>query len=137
DRRPRQAERANPPSSRDLKFSVDGMEEADLIREEARHLLQRRILGRSRSYARLLEFLVECSLADRSPKEVEIAVEVFDRQADFDPAQDSIVRVYAHNLRRKLDRYYGAEGRGRPNRLDLARGEYRVVLAGGEARDDP
>jgi hypothetical protein len=86
-------------------------------------------LGRSRSYARLLEFLVECAHGGRTPKELEIAIEVFGRGADFDPSQDSMVRVYAHNLRQKLEHYYATAGRNEPRQLVLARGEYRVSLS--------
>jgi hypothetical protein len=80
----------------------------------------------------LLEFLVECAAGERVPKELEIAIEVFGRGADFDPSQDSMVRVYAHNLRQKLEHYYATAGRGETQRLTLARGEYRVSMS----RDD-
>src|SRR5690606_39103732 len=104
------------------------MEGSELICEEARHVLQGHVLGRSRSYVRLFEFLVARSLEGRVPKEIEIAMEVFEKGADFDPAQDSIVRVYAYNLRQKLDRYYSTDGSARSHRLWVARGEYRIVL---------
>src|SRR5690606_38784652 len=100
------------------------MNDADGLREEVDHVLSHPALWRSRSYTRLLEYLAKCSIEDRAPKEIEVAREVFDKPADFDPAQDSIVRVYAHNLRRKLERYYQKEGRGRRHRLGVARGEY-------------
>src|SRR5690606_10592394 len=61
--------------------------------------------------------------------------EVFDKPDDFDPTQDSIVRVYAHNLRRKLERYYQKEGRARPYRLGVARGEYRLILTSSRTDD--
>ncbi len=98
------------------------------IREQADKIAASGALGRSRSYARLLDFLVECSLAGRTPKEVEIAIEVFGRGPDFDPSQDSMVRVYAHNLRQKLEHYYATDGKGEPRQLAVARGEYRLVL---------
>src|SRR5262245_57038659 len=103
-------------------------EHVELLRQEARKVERSGALGRSRSYARLLEFLVECSEGGRTPKEVEIAIEVFGKGADFDPSQDSMVRVYAHNLRQKLEHYYATEGRAEPRQLALARGEYRVSL---------
>lgn len=104
------------------------MEELDPLREEADKIARSGALGRSRSYARLLEFLVTCSREGRTPKELEIAMEVFGKGADFDPSQDSMVRVYAHNLRQKLDQYYAVESRAETGRLSLARGEYRVSL---------
>src|SRR5688572_6563246 len=103
--------------------------EAELLREQAAKIVASGALGRSRSYARLLEFLVECAVNNRTPKELEIAMEVFGRGADFDPSQDSMVRVYAHNLRQKLEHFYAAAGRTEPRQLQLARGEYRISLA--------
>ena len=50
-------------------------EELDLLREQARKIENSGALGRSRSYARLLEFLIDASQAGRVPKELEIAME--------------------------------------------------------------
>jgi hypothetical protein len=102
--------------------------EAESLREQAQKIASSGALGRSRSYARLLDFLVGCAASGRTPKELEIAAEVFGKGPDFDPSQDSMVRVYAHNLRQKLEHYYATEGRGEAQRLALARGEYRVSL---------
>lgn len=100
--------------------------EAELLKEQAAKIAASGALGRSRSYGRLLSFLVDCAASDRTPKELEIAMEVFGRGADFDPSQDSMVRVYAHNLRQKLEHYYATTGRGETPQLVLARGEYRI-----------
>src|SRR6476659_8749378 len=104
-------------------------EELDLLREQARKIEKSGALGRSRSYVRLLAFLIASSQAGRVPKELEIAMGVFGTGADFDPSQDSMVRVYAHNLRQKLEHFYATDGRAEPRRLVLARGEYRVSLS--------
>jgi hypothetical protein len=98
------------------------------LREQAARIVQSGALGRSRSYTRLLEFLVDCAVGGRTPKELEIAMEVFGRGSDFDPSQDSMVRVYAHNLRQKLEHFYATAGRHEPKQLALARGEYRISL---------
>jgi hypothetical protein len=98
------------------------------LQEQANKIVQSGALGRSRSYARLLEFLVECADSGRIPKELEVAIEAFGRGADFDPSQDSMVRVYAHNLRQKLEHYYATAGRGESHQIVLPRGEYRVAL---------
>ena len=111
------------------------MAETDLIREQAQAIIASGLLGRTRSYARLLEFLVACSEEGRAPKEIEIAAHVFGKGTDFDPSQDSLVRVYAHNLRQKIDHYYATSGRDSERRLTIPRGEYRVVL--GSREQDP
>src|SRR6202034_2017438 len=67
-------------------------------------------LGRSQLIQRLFDFLIECSLTGRAPKETEVAIEVFGKDVGFDVAQDAMVRVYVHKLRRKLEEYYSAAG---------------------------
>ncbi len=105
-----------------------GNENDDFIREQAARIVASGVLGRSRSYRRLFEYLVDNTLSGRAPKEIEIAAEVFSRDKSFDPAQDSMVRVYAHNLRQKISQYYEKEGSAEPRRLILPRGEYRLAV---------
>ncbi len=101
--------------------------DATIVREEMERIIESGVLGRSRTYTKLLEYLVTCSLEGRSPKEIEIAVEVFGRGGDFDPSQDSLVRVYMHNLRQKLDQYATEHGSESAYRLAIPRGEYRLL----------
>jgi hypothetical protein len=56
--------------------------------------------------------------------EVEVAVEALGRRPDFDPQQDSIVRVEAHRARKRLHDYYENEGASHPIRLVLPQGSY-------------
>ncbi len=91
------------------------------------------MLGKSR-LLRLFDFLVEHSATDTAPKEAVVAAEVFDKTTAFDVSQDSIVRVYIHNLRRKLDEFYAGPGKDELVRLALPKGEYRIVVA---LRDSP
>lgn len=85
-------------------------------------------LGRSATYAKLLRYLGDCSANGQAPKEIDIAVEVFDRTEGFDPSQDSMVRVYVHNLRQKLESYYEQHDDPRLPRLEIPKGQYRLVL---------
>jgi hypothetical protein len=96
-------------------------------------------LGRSNQLLRLFEFLVQCRGTGRVPKEVEIAVDCFERSATADAPQDATVRVTAHKLRRRLEEFYANAGAG--PRLTIPRGEYRLMLAvpgagAGPAADD-
>jgi hypothetical protein len=86
------------------------------------------VLGRSRLIRRLFEFLIECSLTDRAPKEIEVAIDVFGKDARFDVSQDAMVRVYIHKLRRKLAEFYAGPGRAEPDRLVIPKGAYRFVI---------
>ena len=109
----------------------------EVIRAQAAKVAASGVLGRSRFYASLLEYLVSCTLEGRAPKEIEIAADVFGRKGDFDPSQDSMVRVYAHNLRQKLQQFYASTGSDEPRQLAVPRGEYRLALIDAVAEDEP
>jgi len=57
-------------------------------------------------------------------KEYNIAVEALGRPADFDQKRDSIVRVEAHRLRKRLRSYYEADGADHVIRIDIPPGQY-------------
>ena len=116
-------------------MSSEGDQQA--IRAQAEKILGSGVLGRSRFYTSLFEYLLACSERGHAPKEIEIAAEVFQRGEDFDPSQDSMVRVYAHNLRQKLQQYYADQGRDEPEQLTVPKGEYRIVLASPVAAPAP
>lgn len=109
----------------------------DIIREHVEKIAGSGLLGRSRFYVALLRFLAECSSEDHVPKEHEIATRVFKRAPDFDPTQDALVRVYAHNLRQKLREYYAGAGRDEVHRISLSKGEYRLMVIAREDAGDP
>ena len=104
--------------------------DSEIIRAEVDRILASGALGRSRSYAALLKYLAECSERPQPPKEIEIAAEVFNRGDGFDPSQDSMVRVYAHKLRQKLQQYYADQGVDQAEQINLPKGEYRLTLGG-------
>jgi hypothetical protein len=57
-------------------------------------------------------------------KEYSIAVEALGRSADFDPRKDSIVRVEAHHLRKRLQHYYASEGADHRVQILIPPGQY-------------
>jgi|GEM_PF-3445992 len=75
---------------------------------------------------RLLNYLVKESLAGREPKEYDIALDVYRKQKDFNPSQDSTVRVSVSNLRKKLNAYYHIEGAKDTLKILLPLGNYSV-----------
>jgi hypothetical protein len=99
--------------------------------EELRALCDRIIksgeLGRSRTYAAILEYLAECALTNTAPKEAAIAIDVLGREADFDVGKDSIVRVHIYHLRSKLATYFARQGANEKYRLDIPKGQYMLV----------
>ncbi len=90
-------------------------------------------LGRSRMLHRLFDYLLERTLLGETPKEVEVAADVFGK-AEADLLVDASVRVYVHRLRKKLEEYYTGPGQSDPERLSLPKGDYRFRLA---AADEP
>lgn len=105
---------------------------------EAQRLLASDVLERSPQLAELFTYLVHASARNRSPKEAEIAQDVFGRDASFEPAQDALVRVHVHRLRGKIDRFYADHPSPDSLRLTIPRGEYRLVLSSaGSAEEGP
>ena len=104
------------------------MKDIESITGEAEKIAESGILGRSRAYRRLLAYLVRRSEDSDRPKEIEIAIDVFDKGSDFNPNQDSLVRVYVHNLRQKLDKYYAKHPDSDGMRLAIPKGEYRLAF---------
>ena len=85
------------------------------------------ILGRSKHYSALLEYIVKCSVAGKTPKEIELAVEVLNRGENFDASADSTVRVYVHQLRKKLDSYYKSYELDAAYRIVIPKGQYTIA----------
>ena len=62
-------------------------------------------------------------------KEYVLGREVFDRNSEYDPRLDSIVRVEAQRLRRKLREYYETEGATDPVLITFPAGSYVPCFA--------
>jgi hypothetical protein len=66
--------------------------------------------------------------------EYEIGRSVFQRDADFDPRQDNIVRTYARHLRKRLQEYYEEAGTNDAVRVEIPKGTYVPVFRKGESQ---
>ncbi|MFC4308605.1 hypothetical protein ACFPN2_05875 [Steroidobacter flavus] len=86
------------------------------------------LLGKPGALSRLFDFLLSRSLSGEVPKEIEIALQVFGKGANFDVAQDSVVRVYVHKLRRRLEEFAARSLTPYDSRITIPKGEYRLVL---------
>jgi len=95
-------------------------------RQELAWLLSSGVLGRSNNLARMLTFICEMHFEGREDriKEHAIAVEALGRRPDFDPHVDTIVRVTAHSLRKRLQEVYRNEGANRPMHIVIPAGNY-------------
>ncbi len=99
---------------------------ADEVRSELRSVIRSAAFRGSPRCRTFLEFVVAKALDGDAEnlKERTLAVEVFGRDASADLAEDSIVRVGAHEVRKRLAQYYQEEGAGHPLRIDLPAGSY-------------
>ncbi|HVJ30532.1 MAG TPA: hypothetical protein VNA66_09520 [Gammaproteobacteria bacterium] len=102
----------------------------DDVRRQLDRLLASTGFANAGRMSRFLKFVVEKTLAGEGErlKEYVIGVEVFDRDASYDPRLDSIVRVEAARLRAKLAEYYAGDGRSDAVVLTLPKGGYSASI---------
>jgi hypothetical protein len=118
--------------------------EPEEIRLHLRKILKSPAFRRSRRCQAFLQYLVEKALLGRLDdlKERTIAVEVFGRRSDLDLGADTIVRVCARELRRRLAEYYmDRDSLTEPVRIDVPVGsyvpEFRAIGAVGPSSEPP
>ena len=99
-------------------------------RGQIEKLLSSHALHGSESLCKLLRYLADQTLEHpgATPKEYQIATEVFGRSSNFDPHLDSTVRVQAGRLRGKLAEYYATEGAEDSVLVDFPRGTYALAF---------
>ena len=107
-------------------------------RQQLERVLASAGFSRNERMARFLRFVVEQHLEgkDSELKESVIAIEVFGRRPDHDPAHDSIVRTEAGRLRARLAEYYKGEGRGDALVIELPKGGYVPVFLQAEGASE-
>jgi hypothetical protein len=102
--------------------------EPEAIQRHLEQLLISDPLGKSEAGRKLLVYLLERSLRNDTPKELEIAVDVFGKGASFNGAEDSAVRVAVRTLRQKLAEYYATSPQG-DFQFIIPKGGYRLIIA--------
>src|SRR5450631_3328235 len=98
----------------------------EAVRQQLQAILGSRPFVTATRARRFLTYIVEQTLAGETGgiKELVLGTEVFDRPADFDPKVDTIVRVEAGKLRKRLEEYYADEGASSALRIEVPRGSY-------------
>lgn len=108
-------------------------------RAELQAVLRSHLFARSPTLSHLLSYLCEKTFAGETDqiKEYSVALDVFDRQDSFDQDSDSIVRVQANRLRKRLAEFYAAEGATHELHITIPVGQYvpqfQRVIAPGQA----
>lgn len=106
-------------------------------RAELQAVLHSAVFGRSPALTHLLSYLCEKTFAGETDqiKEYSVAIDVFDRQESFDQDTDSIVRVQANRLRKRLSEYYAREGAGHEIHITIPVGQYVPVFQRVQPKD--
>jgi len=100
------------------------------IRVQLDKILSSKVFIRSERLCRFLRVTVERVLAGEADKikEYTLGRDVFDRDQNYDPRVDSIVRVEARRLRRKLREYYKGLGTSDPVSFEFPPGAYVPIF---------
>ncbi|MCW2241519.1 hypothetical protein [Azospirillum canadense] len=105
---------------------MDNIIPRELIVAALERILASREFRNSTRNRRFIQFVVNEALAGRSDhiKAYAIALDVFNRNASFDPMLDPVVRIQAGRVRRSLERYYDTEGADAQVRITIPKGSY-------------
>jgi hypothetical protein len=89
-------------------------------------VLESPLFARAPSLRSFLSYICEQYFEGKAEelKEYNIAVEALGRSPSFDHTQDSIVRVEAHKLRKRLKGFYEDEGADHPIEIEVPAGSY-------------
>src|SRR5581483_3825274 len=97
------------------------------------------IFAKAPGLAQFLKYVCDRFFDGRADeiKEYNIAIEALGRPASFDQRKDSIVRVEAFRLRKRLKQYYETEGAGHVIQIVIPPGQYvpQFVETGAADRD--
>jgi hypothetical protein len=95
-------------------------------RELVKRVVAGRLFNRAPAMRAFLIYITENTLSGRTEqlKEQVIGAEVLGRKPSYNPADDNIVRVRAHELRDRLERYFSSEGVAEPVVITVPKGSY-------------
>lgn len=96
------------------------------LRQHLKDVIKGPAFQGSHRSGQFLKYIVEEALAGRfdSLKERVIGIELFRRNPSYDTSEDSIVRVTASDVRRRLLQHYGMHGASSAIRISLPTGSY-------------
>ena len=97
------------------------------VEKELELIFQYPQFANSEKEKKLLDYLVKKTLAKEYIKEAHIAIDVFNKDGDFDPSLDSTVRVYIGKLRKKLEKFYLSDDSNNSTiKISIPKGHYDV-----------
>jgi hypothetical protein len=120
----------NAPRSRDNWLPQDASER-QAIQDELRLISESPHFCNSKRYPALLRYIVEKTLEGDQDilKERTIGIEVFGRTVTYDTNSETIVRVTAGEVRKRLQLYYSEQGKNARIRIALPPGAYTAEFS--------
>lgn len=109
---------------------IDVSIQPDEIKRTLDRILNSRHFSQAPKKRKFVQLICDYHLAGRA-KEINehlIGLEVYERNDRYSPAEDPVVRVAAHDVRKRLEQYYLHEGRNDEVRLDIPIGSYEPVF---------
>jgi len=96
------------------------------INRQLQRVLDSPVFKNSPILTKFLSFIVSETIHEKQQhiKEYSIAINVLNRQADFNPHDDAVVRIHAGRLRRALNEYYLTQGISDPIIIQIPKGGY-------------
>lgn len=101
-----------------------------VVEDELTKIIESPLFNKTTRMKRFLEYVVMEALAGRGDaiKGYSIGIDVFDLKTDFNPQINTIVRVQAGQLRRRLKAYYSEGSSSSPLCITLPKGQYQPVF---------
>lgn len=108
----------------------DSSIEAEDVRQALESILASRHFVNAHKKKKFLRIICDYYLEGRAQElnEYILGYDVFDRDSNYNPSADPIVRVFAHEIRKKLEIYYRNEGVDDPVHLEIPSGSYQPVF---------
>src|ERR1044071_314478 len=102
----------------------------DEIRQTLENLLGSKHFVNAHKKQKFLRLICDYYLEGRAHELNEhiLGYDVFGRDNSYNPSSDPIVRVFAHEIRKKLEAYYATEGANDEVRLEIPAGSYQPVF---------
>src|SRR5262245_29912949 len=109
--------------------SSESVEPAD-VRQTLETILKSKHFVNAHKRKKFLQLICDYYLEGRAQElnEYTLAYDVFGRENGYNPSSDPIVRVVAHEIRKKLDAYYQTEGAKDAIRLEIPAGSYQPIF---------
>src|SRR3954449_1880528 len=106
---------------------MDALASSSQERSEVDAVLQSGIFEKAPRLEKFFLYICRLHFEGRADeiKEYSIALEALGRSSDFDPKKDSIVRVGAQRLGKRLEEYYRGAGSDNALQIVIPNGQYR------------